>query len=261
MLLDADLERHVGKYYGKYSGEVSDNQDEQHTGCITVKVPSLENIEVYARPCLPYGHFFVPAVGTQVWIEFEGGDVNFPIWVGCWYPEGAAPPEASIKPPDNRVILTASGHTIELLDKEGEEKILIRHKNNAFITIDKKGSVLISNEKGSHLFLDAEGEKTTLVEQHGNTLIMRDGDLLLVNQDGATLELKGDLVRVLAANIALQGSSVALGQGAMEPTVLGQTFAPLYLAHTHATAVGPSGPPLPPPTMPIPWLSSAVVVK
>jgi hypothetical protein len=91
---------------------------------------------------------------------------------------------------------------------------------------------------------------------------MTNDGIVVVNKDGAVVELKGDLVRVAAKNIVLQGSSVALGAGASEPTILGQTFATLYASHTHTTAVGPSGPPGPPPVVPpIPWLTSAVVVK
>src|SRR5690349_16118403 len=118
-----DLQRHVGKFYGKYSGIVTDNEDPDNLGRIKVKVPSvLEDVEVLARPCLPFGHFYVPAVGAKIWLEFEAGDPRFPLWVGAWYPTGTTPPEAAIQPPDNRVIQTPSGHTIELMDKKDEEK-------------------------------------------------------------------------------------------------------------------------------------------
>src|SRR5438128_10738827 len=104
MWMDPDLQRHSGRYYGKYSGEVTKNEDDDKLGRIIVKVPSIfgKDTEVQARPCLPYGHFFIPAVGTMVWIEFEAGDIRFPIWVGTWYPTGKVPQQAAIKPPDNR---------------------------------------------------------------------------------------------------------------------------------------------------------------
>src|SRR5436309_3371122 len=147
MAIPAELERHAGKYYGKYSGEVTDNVDPQQLGRIKVRVPSVFglDLEVMARPCMPYGHFFIPHVGCKVWVEFEAGDPNFPLWVGAWYPSGGPPAEAAQTPPDNRVIQTPSGHTIEIQDKSGEEKITIRHKLNSFIAIDKDGSVIIGN--------------------------------------------------------------------------------------------------------------------
>src|SRR6516164_3467460 len=121
-----DVRHHAGKYYGKYRGAVVQNDaDPDHMGSIVVTVPSIfgPDAKVTARPCLPYGHFFIPPVGTQVWIEFEGGHTDYPIWVGTWYPRGATAAPAAISPPDNRVIQTASGHTIEIMDKAGEEKI------------------------------------------------------------------------------------------------------------------------------------------
>jgi hypothetical protein len=65
MYMHPELEHHAGKYYGKYSGEVTKNEDDLKLGRITVKVPSVFgiNMEVVARPCLPYGHFFIPLVG------------------------------------------------------------------------------------------------------------------------------------------------------------------------------------------------------
>jgi hypothetical protein len=248
-------------------------------GRIVVKVPSVFGVdtEVTARPCLPYGYFFVPAVGTKVWIEFEAGDTDYPIWVGTWYPQGTTPQPAAIAPPDNRVIQTASGHTIEIMDKAGEEKITIKHKDNSFVSIDKHGSVLLANQKGSFLLLNADKEEATFMEQHGHLLTMTAKGILIVNTDSSLLELNKDTIRISAKNIILQGSSVALGAGAAdpppEPAILGQTFAQMwntfiasYTAHTHATALGPSGPPLPP-LVPPPvlapgkGLASAVVVK
>src|SRR5208283_513920 len=169
------LRHHVGKYYGKYSGEVlANDQDSDHQGSIVVKLPTMfgADAKVTARPCLPYGHFFIPEVGTKVWVEFEGGDTDYAIWVGTWYPQGKTPPQAAISPPDNRVIQTASGHTIEIMDKQGSEKIVIKHKGNSFVSIDKDGTVIVGNQKGSMVVLDAKNEQAMVVEQHGNTVSM-----------------------------------------------------------------------------------------
>jgi type VI secretion system (T6SS) baseplate-like injector VgrG len=264
MFMNPDLQRHVGKYYGKYSGEVTDNKDDSKMGLIKVKMPTVfddPDTEVIARPCLPYGHFFVPAVGSKVWIEFEAGNLGYAIWVGVWYPSGTPPQEAALNPPDNRVIQTASGHTIELMDKDGEEKITIKHKGNAFLTLDKNGSVTIANNQGSNIYLNAKDGQTTVTDQHGHLLTMTDDGVTMTNKDGTLMQLKDDTATIMAKNIALAGTSVALGVGAAEPTILGQTFALMYGTHTHPTALGPSGPPVPPVVTPIPWLTSAVVVK
>jgi uncharacterized protein involved in type VI secretion and phage assembly len=218
---------------------------------------------------MPYGHFFVPPVGAHVWIEFEGGDPDLPLWVGVWYPKDQAPVEAQISPPDVRVIQTPSGHTIEIDDTDGDEKILIRHASDAFVSIDSKGSVLLSNPSGSHLHLDADGTKATLVEEHGNHLTMGAKGTAIVNPDGTTVNVSGDSVHISAAKVIVDATSVALGAGSGEPTLMGKSFSTLWdilLTHVHPTAMGPSSPSieLQVPTMkllPGMQLSSSVTVK
>jgi hypothetical protein len=267
MFVSPDLQRHSGRYYGKYAGLVTDNEDPEQRGQIKVQVPAvLAEVEAWARPCLPYGHFFVPPTGAQVWVEFEAGHTDYPIWVGVWYLAANVPPEAKLTPPDNRVVKTVSGHTIEIMDQGGEEKIIVKHKDNSFVSIDKKGSVLVANQKGSFLFLNSDKEEATFMEQHGHMLTMTDKGVLLVNKDGSLVELTGDTTRIAAPKIILQGGSVAVGSGATEPAILGQTFATMWTTfglHTHATAMGPSGPPVPPvqPLGPGTGLASATTVK
>ena len=260
-----DLERLAGKYFGKYSGEVTKNEDDKQLGRITVKVPSVfgADLTVVARPCVPYGHFFVPHVGAKVWVEFEAGDPNYPLWVGTWYPTDSPPPEAAKTPPDNRVIHTPGGHVIDIQDTKDEEKVTIRHKSNAFVAIDKDGSVLIGAKNGSSVILNAKDGNVMVVESNGNTVSMQADSIVLMNKDGkATVEMKGDVVQVAGGKILLRGSQVVLGEGATDPVILGNIFTGLFNAHTHATAMGPSGPPLPP-LIPQtgPHLAKAVVVK
>lgn len=266
-----EFSRHVGRYYGKYRGKVSDNVDERFLGTLQVTVPAVFGPDtiVPAAPCLPYGHFFVPPKDTDVWIEFEAGDTASPLWVGVWYPEGAAPVEAQVSPPDHRVIQTPAGHTIEIVDTEGEEQILIRHAKDAFVTIDHDGSVLLADAKGSHLHLDAKDGTATLVEAHGNFLTMGEKGTSVVNPQGTVVDVVDDTVHVSAASVILNGTSVALGSGAAEPTVMGTSFKALWdtlLLHVHPHPMGPTLPMAPPDQLalqllPPKHLTSSVVVK
>jgi uncharacterized protein involved in type VI secretion and phage assembly len=274
------------RFYGKYRGFVVDNADPELLGRLKVQVPSLLGDEVvsgWAMPCVPYGgdadqgFLFIPEVGAGVWVEFEEGDLEFPIWVGTFWskPGGESelpkPNDEVQDPPTQKIIKTKKGHTIQLEDADGEEKITIKHKDNSFISIDKDGSVIIGNHKGSTIILNAKDENIVLVEQHGNAVTMTDDGIVIVNKDGsAVVELSGDRVLVAAKEIMLEGSTVTVGAGAAnpppEPAVLGQTFAVMYNTHMHPTAVGPSGPPIPAP-LPLgsapagQGLSSAVLVK
>lgn len=256
-------------YYGKYRGTVVDHSDDRHQGTLQVRVPDVfgPTAVVAAAPCLPYGHFFVPPPETHVWVEFEAGDPTSPIWVGVWYPEGTAPVDAQVTPPDTRVITTAAGHTIRIVDTPGEEQILIRHAGDAFVSIGPEGDVLLSNPKGSHLHLDATNGAVTLVEQHGNHLAMGEKGTTLVNPDGTMVNITGDTVHVSAASVILDAPSVALGSGAAEPTILANGFSTLWdvlLTHVHPHPMGPTTPSVeltPLKLLPGVHLSSSVVVK
>ena len=59
-----------------------------------MKVPSVLGDQVvtgWATPCVPYGGqpgqglFAMPDQGAGVWVEFEEGDLEFPIWVGTFW--------------------------------------------------------------------------------------------------------------------------------------------------------------------------------
>lgn len=80
------------KYYGKYRGTVVFNIDPEQRGRIKVTLSDVSNAipPTWAMPCLPLGGpqmgmFSIPPVGSSVWIEFEQGDPNYPIWTGCFW--------------------------------------------------------------------------------------------------------------------------------------------------------------------------------
>lgn len=74
-------------FFGKFRGVVTDNRDPDGIGRIRARVPDAtgERETGWALPALPYagdsvGLFVLPPVGANVWIEFEGGDTELPIW-------------------------------------------------------------------------------------------------------------------------------------------------------------------------------------
>ena len=80
------------KYYGKYRGTVVQNIDPMQIGRIQVLVPDVSNVipSTWAMPCLPVagiqmGLYAVPEIGSAVWVEYEQGDRDYPIWVGGFW--------------------------------------------------------------------------------------------------------------------------------------------------------------------------------
>ena len=112
------------QFFGKYRGTVSNNVDPQMMGRVQVCVPAVlgDNTMSWAMPCVPYagpgvGFFMVPPVGASVWVEFEGGDPDYPIWAGCFWGNAAEVPAqpaiASIK------VIKTDSLTLKLDDTPG----------------------------------------------------------------------------------------------------------------------------------------------
>ncbi|MGH7870451.1 MAG: phage baseplate assembly protein V, partial [Candidatus Dormibacteraceae bacterium] len=116
------------RYYGKYRGIVLINIDLEQRGRIIAMVPDVLGLTPsnWALPCVPIagkqeGTFMVPQIGAKVWIEFEQGDPDYPIWVGgFWGSFAEVPPAAAIPPAippgQNIVIQTTLQHSLILSD-------------------------------------------------------------------------------------------------------------------------------------------------
>lgn len=116
-------------YYGKYRGTVINNIDPESRGRIQAIVPDVQGLipTTFAMPCVPVagkgsGAFFLPEIGAGVWIEFEQGNPDFPIWTGCFWGLAAELPEmglASAPPTPNIVFQTTGRNSVTVFGAPG----------------------------------------------------------------------------------------------------------------------------------------------
>jgi hypothetical protein len=113
----------VKQFFGKYRGTVENNLDPQQQGRVQVSVPAVlgQGSLSWAMPCAPYagsgvGLFTVPPRGANVWVEFEGGDPDYPIWSGCFWGTGEVPASPAL---DFVKILKTDALTLKLDDTPG----------------------------------------------------------------------------------------------------------------------------------------------
>lgn len=150
------------QFFGKYRGIVTDTMDPLMMGRIRARVPDVmgEQESGWAMPCAPFGgagmgFFAVPKVGGGVWIEFEHGDPDYPIWSGCWWGSAADMPPTLLAPPppSKKVMLkTEGGHTILIDDTPGIGGITLETSSGQKIKLSTLG-IEIDNGMGATIKL------------------------------------------------------------------------------------------------------------
>jgi uncharacterized protein involved in type VI secretion and phage assembly len=127
-------------FYGKYRGVVSDNRDPLMLGRVRAKVQDVfgDNESGWALPAMPYagksvGLFLIPPTNASVWIEFEHGDPDYPIWTGCFWAQGELPATPAVA---EMKVLKTDAATITLNDLPGVGGITIETTDGKKITMN-----------------------------------------------------------------------------------------------------------------------------
>ena len=154
------------KFYGKYRGTVVNNIDPLQIGRIQASVPDVSVIPgTWAMPCLPIagkqeGVFMVPQIGAGVWVEFEQGNPDYPIWVGGFWGAAAEVPALALVPPaippgQNIVVQTTAQNAVVLSDSPPTPVsggIVLKSTTGAMIVVNDSG-IYIQNGKGASITL------------------------------------------------------------------------------------------------------------
>jgi uncharacterized protein involved in type VI secretion and phage assembly len=151
------------KYYGKYRGTVINNIDPQQMGRILAMVPDVSALlpTSWAMPCVPIagkqmGTYFVPQIGAGVWIEFEQGDPDYPIWVGgFWGSVAEVPALALAGNPVSPSIVLQSGlqNSLIISDLPGPTGgIMLKSTTGATLIVNDTG-IYIQNGKGASIIM------------------------------------------------------------------------------------------------------------
>lgn len=152
-----------GRYYGKYRGVVLNNLDPMQMGRVQVQVPDVMGLGLssWAMACVPFsgrqsGIYCVPPVGAGVWVEFEQGDPDYPVWVGGFWGSTADVPAlalAGLPVSPSIVLQTGNQNTLMISDLPGPTGgILLKTTAGALISISDVG-ITISNGQGATILL------------------------------------------------------------------------------------------------------------
>ena len=219
-----DAARHAGRYYGVWRAKVKAIGDPEERGRIRVYIPALfsgretredqwtdwvmPKTSMGSESSNGSGAIVVPPVGATVWIEFEQGHHDFPVYSGGFFTKtgqkapqlargeddssnqalrSSGPAEVpattagSSTYPYNRMIQTPAGHAIEVDDSEGKTRIRIKHQSGSQIEMQHDGSIVIHGGAvaiaGDSLDVVVEGDANVGVT--GNAVVTADGQIKL----------------------------------------------------------------------------------
>ncbi|MGH8082010.1 MAG: phage baseplate assembly protein V [Lysobacter sp.] len=157
-----------GQFPGIYRGTVTLNTDPDFRGRLLLMVPDVTAYipTTWAEPCTPLsgppgpgmGVYMVPPIGAGVWLMFEHGDVNKPVWLGCRFDTMAdAPALAKLGNPadPNIVIQSLLQHTLMVSDMPPTPLtggIVLKSTTGAMLVVNDSG-IYLDNGKGASIWL------------------------------------------------------------------------------------------------------------
>lgn len=165
------------RYFGKYRATVLNNVDPQNQGRIQVQLGDRYGLfpSTWALPCFPFaakgmaGVVALPQIGAAVWVEFEAGDPDYPIWSGGFYPDPAGFPAlamAGATPATPNIHMqTTSGTSVTLSDNPTQQ-VFIKTATGAVVMIGSAGITLTNGQGAS-------------IQMSGASVIINNGALVV----------------------------------------------------------------------------------
>ena len=191
-------------FFGKYRGIVSAIDDPLKMGRIRAQVPDVFEDEEsgWAMPCVPFagdgmGFLGLPKVGGGVWIEFEQGDPDYPVWSGTWWPSGDALPDAAKSSPYKQTVMVTEKGNQLVLDDSAPGGITLQ-------IMGGQTSIVLKSEGGQEsITVKAGGAGTVTLQTEG-------GQKIVLSTSGIELD------NGMGASIKMQGPQVSINGGALE---------------------------------------------
>ncbi|MCL1806968.1 MAG: phage baseplate assembly protein V [Oscillospiraceae bacterium] len=210
-VIDEISERNVTKsetgdsrIIGVMIGTVAVNYHKDMPGRVCVTIPTRDkdqNELKWARMAQPsggdkWGHYFLPEVGDQVLLAFEGGNIEKPYVIGSVLKDsqkflgGSADENNQIKR-----IVTKNGSTVSFEDnKEGEgekDKLLIETAGRAHsLLLDNENKLIRLTDKEKNNSIEIKTEDGAMTVKAASKLTVKVGDSITITLNGESGAVK-----------------------------------------------------------------------
>lgn len=176
--------------YGVYPAVVTDSLDPDGMGRVEIRLPwgPEPTPRIWARVAVlaagpDSGTWFIPAVGDEVLVAFEGGNPSTPYVVGSLWNGNDAPPVSMDPSNSTRTITTPSGS--RLIFRDDPEKGI--------------GTVELETPSGQSVMLDDQKGMVTVRDGNGNSIVMDSSGIRL--EGGAKITLNAPEIDITAGKV------------------------------------------------------------
>lgn len=196
-----------GIFYGDYRGQVKDNEDPEHRGRVKVHVPQIHGDswpDVWAEPkavgagpgC---GFWSIPDVGDWVYVTFDHGRPEHPLWAGGWWGSDDVL-EGDMTP--KKVVLAVKEGMKVVLDRENQTIMIEQSVGNSIFMSDEETRIKHAGK------IVIEGDNCS-IQAMGDTEVRAMGSCSLEGMDEVLITSAGKL-RIDGADSVDIGSTAAV---------------------------------------------------
>lgn len=206
--------RNEGRFFGKYRGIVTDNKDPDKLGKILAVVPAISGMtQNWANPCAPYagkdvGFYAIPPIGAKVWIEFEGGNPNFPIWSGCFWQDTEVPTEVGTNAddPSQVKVFKTRVATFWIDDTDQKGQVVLQFNDP---TVDSPVTVKLHLDSTGLQITVAGSEETSTITQKPDEIDTESKTLNTTSKENTTFTAKKNLTATVTDDLTANASGNA----------------------------------------------------
>jgi len=162
------------------------------------KCPPLKDL-LWASPCIPLGgssnlsSFTVPEMGAKLWVIFEAGSLNFPLYIGQWPAQNELSEETYDSENSPAYDFIYHRNKIKIRTKRDQKELLIQFDENTTqaltsdsINIKRKDSVVNLSDNLISLSV-------------GSTNITLTGDSISLSSGGSNIKINSSTIDLLSA--------------------------------------------------------------
>ncbi|SEP26582.1 hypothetical protein SAMN04487948_12921 [Halogranum amylolyticum] len=198
-MIDPSVDTGVDDRLNFAVGTVVESEDSDNPGTVRVRYSwrgsnrESDQIRVVVPLATPEGGtYLLPQPGEEVFLAFEGGDINYPYVLGSVWNAEAEPPVESEERGDVLRIRSRTGHEVTLDDRDSETRIeLVTNEGHRIVLDDASGKVSIEDNAGQRVVLDAAGDSVEIAAN--STLTLRANSIELDGAAGVSISSRGEV--------------------------------------------------------------------